>query len=84
MSQAQPTERTCPSCRQTVVPIPIAYGYPSADLFEDADAGRVQLGGCVVTGDDPEWACPACKAPLFADEGHEPRWTEADDQLRRP
>ena len=74
MSKAQPAERICPECRKSVVPVPIAYGYPSPELFEDADAGRVRLGGCVITGDDPQWACPACEAPLFADKDHERRY----------
>jgi len=84
MSEAQPAERICPTCRKFVIPIPIAYGYPSHDLFEDADAGRVQLGGCVVTGDDPEWACPECEAPLFEDKDHERRYRrgiEPGDEL---
>jgi rubrerythrin len=74
MSEAQLEKRICPKCRKSVVPVPIAYGYPSPDLFEDADAGRVQLGGCVISGDDPQWACPACEAPHFEDEDHERRY----------
>jgi hypothetical protein len=84
MSRTRPAERICPECRKSIVPVPIAYGYPSPEMFEDADAGRVRLGGCVITGDDPQWACPACEAPLSTDDGQEPRWTEADAQLRRP
>jgi hypothetical protein len=30
---------------------------PGPDLFEDEQAGRVVLGGCVVGESDPNWAC---------------------------
>lgn len=36
--------------------MPIAYGLPPASMFEAANAGEIQLGGCVVT-DDPDLAC---------------------------
>lgn len=63
-SVVQYTKRTCPSCAAEVTPVPIAYGYPSVEMFEEAEAGLLQLGGCVVTGDDPASACPACGAAL--------------------
>ena len=64
-------QQRCPSCHESIVPLPIVYGYPAAELFEEAEAGRVQLGGCVVTEDDPKWACPSCDAPLFDDAERE-------------
>jgi len=70
----QAKAQACPACQHSIVPIPIVHGYPSPGLFEDAEAGRVQLGGCVVTDDDPKWACPDCGAGLFDDEDHERRY----------
>jgi hypothetical protein len=26
----------------------------------EEEQGRVKLGGCVVSGDDPQWHCQAC------------------------
>jgi ADP-ribosylglycohydrolase len=40
-------------------------GYPTPEAFEDAAAGRVVLGGCLVSDDDPEWGCPACGGGLW-------------------
>ena len=50
-------ELVCRECGQPGVAI--AYGYPSAELVEAADAGRVVLGGCVVYEDMPMWSCAA-------------------------
>ncbi len=49
----------CPSCgsRKTV---PIMYGYPSSDGIEEARQGKIELGGCIVTGDDPKEHCTEC------------------------
>ena len=39
--------------------IPIVYGYPSGSMFRDAARGKIVLGGCVITGNDPKWTCSA-------------------------
>ena len=54
----------CPECAQPGVPI--AYGFPSPEMFEAADAGRIALGGCVIYEDMPTWKCSA--AHKWADE----------------
>jgi len=53
-------ERRCPSCNSEQVAT-IVYGLPSPKLFEEADKGRVVLGGCVECEGNPEWKCKACK-----------------------
>ena len=45
----------CPICGSPGVRI--AYGMPGPDMIDAAEEGRLVLGGCVVTGFDPEWAC---------------------------
>jgi hypothetical protein len=57
-------ERVCPQCRATVTPVPIVYGYPGPEMFRAYERGEIRLGGCVITGDDSQFACPACDAPL--------------------
>ncbi len=57
-------EKLCPRCRKSVKPVPIVYGYPSDELFADAEAGKVRLGGCVVDAESPDYACPECDALL--------------------
>ncbi|OLT30759.1 hypothetical protein BJF79_38230 [Actinomadura sp. CNU-125] len=49
----------CPHCGGGA-PIPIVYGLPGPDLFEEAERGEVALGGCVVWEGRPLWHCSAC------------------------
>ena len=51
--------RKCPSCGKRGG-IPIVYGYPTAGLAEEAEKGKVHLGGCCVTEGDPEYRCQQC------------------------
>jgi hypothetical protein len=30
-------------------------------MIEDDDAGKIELGGCICTFEDPEWSCRACR-----------------------
>lgn len=62
MRGLEPT--VCPVCGNLVAPVPIVFGYPSPDLFAEAEAGEVELGGCVVSEHDPTHRCPACRASL--------------------
>lgn len=59
----------CPKCGSGSVAA-ILQGMPaySEKLESDLEEGRVVLGGCCVTGDDPKWHCNAC--------GHE--WGHCD------
>jgi len=59
MSEAVSSLEPCPECGSKRV-VPIAYGLPGPDLEREALAGKVRLGGCVITGDDPAQACQDC------------------------
>ena len=48
----------CPACGGRLVPI--VYGLPSPEGFQAAERGEVALGGCTVTGDDPQLRCLTC------------------------
>ena len=50
---------TCPACTSADV-IPIVYGSPSSAAGDEQSAGRLVLGGCVITGVEPRWHCKAC------------------------
>lgn len=56
---------TCAFCGSLARPI--IYGLPSPDLFEAAEQGSVELGGCVIDEGHPDWACTG--------EGHH-RWAD--------
>jgi len=45
----------CPRCGARA--IPILHGMPTLEAFEAADRGEIALGGCVVTDEDPDFAC---------------------------
>ena len=53
--------RSCPKCSSAKDVVPIEYGYPGVDLWEDEQSGRVRLGGCMIMDDSPEWYCKACR-----------------------
>ena len=40
--------------------VPIAYGYPSPELLNEANEGKVSLGGCVIRPDNPDFSCNDC------------------------
>jgi hypothetical protein len=46
---------TCPECGAEGMPI--IYGMPGPELFDDEAAGQVVLGGCEVSEENPNWAC---------------------------
>lgn len=58
----------CPHCGSDQV-AEIVYGLPSADILDEGAQGRVVLGGCSVSTDDPTHACRACGS----------EWTASDD-----
>ncbi len=61
------TPQACPRCHSDEV-VPIVYGMPSADLAEDARAGRVALGGSLMGPEAPDWRCVVCGCEWRGDE----------------
>jgi hypothetical protein len=56
----------CPVCHNEGL-VPIMYGMPADDPSEDVRAGRYMIGGCCITGDDPNRECIDCGASVYAD-----------------
>ncbi|HVM41179.1 MAG TPA: hypothetical protein VM618_10430 [Acidimicrobiia bacterium] len=54
-----PTNRHVPWCCGASM-TPIVYGYPSDTMFEAAERGEIELGGCVVEDDLPMFRCATC------------------------
>jgi hypothetical protein len=46
---------SCPKCGAAIVPI--IYRMPAGELVQQAKRGEVELGGCVVWGDNPQLVC---------------------------
>lgn len=53
----------CPSCSSTDARR-IVYGYPTAETFEAAERGEIELGGCVIGEESPDYVCRGCGLPL--------------------
>ena len=58
--------RRCPHCGARGL-VPIVYGMPAGDIVEQARLGRVAIGGCIITVDDPEHQCVECGVQVWAD-----------------
>ena len=60
--------RKCPKCASNKI-ASIMYGMPVPDekLQADLDSGRVVLGGCCISLDDPAWKCRECGAVFYKD-----------------
>lgn len=51
----------CPKCGSKDI-AEILWGMPVYDekLIHDLEEGRIVLGGCCITGEDPDWHCNDC------------------------
>ena len=56
--------RWCPTCESPGTPI--MWGYPTEMALQQADQGRVILGGCVVTEPHPSHLCDTCGTEFIA------------------
>jgi len=52
-------ETECLQCKSENI-IPIVYGYPSKETMRKFEEGKLELGGCCVTGNDPNFYCKNC------------------------
>lgn len=50
----------CPACKKREG-VDILYGSPSFEMFEAAERGEIELGGCVIDGNQPERKCLSCE-----------------------
>lgn len=64
------TAQKCPQCGSKRA-VRIMYGMPAYEAFLKAEKGEIALGGCVITGNDPQWQCQDC-------------WTRWNDELVWP
>jgi len=51
----------CPKCKSTNT-IPIGYGFPGPEIWEEVEKGNLKLGGCVIEKDNPDMFCKDCKS----------------------
>ena len=48
----------CPHCGGKV--LNIQYGYPGPEMMAASERGEILLGGCIISEDSPDCACPVC------------------------
>ena len=46
----------------------IIYGYPTAETFKEQEKGKIKLGGCVISEDNPQYHCNKCGGNWTVDE----------------
>lgn len=56
----------CNKCNTEMTPF--VYGFPSGELFDLADAGKVILGGCNVSEYQPTHYCNVCQEQYPSNE----------------
>lgn len=56
--------RICPICGDNHI-VPILYGEPTAEAVAEADAGKIILGGCCLTENNPTWGCTSCQIEIY-------------------
>lgn len=58
--------QNCPKCGHMPL-ASIFYGMPAFDeeLERKMNEGRITLGGCCVSDDDPAWECTHCGLKIF-------------------
>lgn len=64
-------KRKCPVCGGKVARI--VYGMPGPDLMDDAQQGKVILGGCCISDHDPDRGCVDCD---WVEYPPGPRWPD--------
>ena len=52
--------KQCPQCGSTKV-LDIMYGMPTMEAFAMYERGEIKLGGCYITGEDPQYYCRECE-----------------------
>lgn len=52
--------KQCPNCGSKNS-LKIIYGLPSYELYQEAEAGKVKLGGCCMIVGGPEYFCKDCE-----------------------
>jgi hypothetical protein len=58
--------RKCPQCGSAKI-ADILYGLPifSPELEKELKDGKIELGGCCISDDDPIWRCVDCETDIY-------------------
>jgi len=58
--------KVCPECKSKRI-AKILWGYPaySEEMQKEIDEGKITLGGCCISPDDPTWQCADCEIVFY-------------------
>ena len=51
----------CPKCSLNINVVPIEYGFPGNEMQKEYYKGKIELGGCGIEKDAPDWYCKECE-----------------------
>jgi len=51
----------CPKCSSKDFVVPIEYGFPGTEMQKKYSQGKIELGGCGIKKDAPDWHCKECE-----------------------
>ena len=57
----QKNKPKCPKCSSNINVVPIKYGFPGLEMQKEAAKGQIELGGCGIEEDAPDWHCKECE-----------------------
>ena len=57
----QKNKPKCPQCSSNINVVEIKYGFPGLEMQDEAAKGQIELGGCVIDEDAPDWYCKECE-----------------------
>lgn len=59
--------RKCPVCGSNRIAY-VMYGLPafSEQLMQEIKAGKIALGGCCISEDNPTWQCADCGSEFYS------------------
>ncbi len=65
------TSCTCPTCHKPGTPV--LFGMPSSVVIPAVKSGLLEIGGCIVRGDEhTTWWCATCKESFQGPDTHGP------------
>ena len=51
----------CPKCSSKDFVVPIVYGFPGNEMQKEYNEEKIELGGCLIEEDAPDWYCKECE-----------------------
>jgi hypothetical protein len=70
--------KQCPECLSKDSIGKIQYGYPGNKMIDQADKGKIILGGCSISDKNPDYQCGNCKYQWQSKKPHSGSYANSD------